>query len=195
ILQGFVASGEVSFAVCAADNVPPQFVFCRSHCAPIADIRPFFCLVPLPPSFALPNVSFVFRLLAISSGDVSSSFLSLSSSVSSPPKSSMPSSTTIQAVCKDSSRVEKSVPQFALLTTFLRNLCSVALAALPSPMFIHSSTSCLCLHRSLFQRFFLILFSAYSDLSRISYGGVEQFEKIQPLTTEEAMYSITRSLQ
>ncbi|QHO20709.1 uncharacterized protein DS421_11g340330 [Arachis hypogaea] len=91
---------------------------------------------------------------AISSGDVSSSFLSLSSSVSSPPKSSTPnSSATIQAVCEDSSRVEKSVPQFALLTTFLHNLCSAALAAPPPPPpFLHSSASCLCRRPSLFQR-------------------------------------------
>ncbi|XLS85307.1 hypothetical protein HN51_035473, partial [Arachis hypogaea] len=35
------------------------------------------------------------------------------------------------AVCENSSRVEKSVPKFALLTMFLRNLCSAAAAAVP----------------------------------------------------------------
>ncbi|KAL4286589.1 hypothetical protein AHAS_Ahas19G0101300 [Arachis hypogaea] len=68
----------------------------------------------------------------------------------------------IQAVCKDSLRVEKSVLQFAPPITFLRNLCFIALAALPS-----------------------------------SIGVLRELwvVQIQPLTTEEAMYNITRSLQ
>ncbi|XLS97879.1 hypothetical protein HN51_040614, partial [Arachis hypogaea] len=53
--------------------------------------------------------------------------------------------------CKDSSRVEKSVSQFALLTTFLHNLCSAALTVLPLPIFVHSSAWCLCRRPSLFQ--------------------------------------------
>ncbi|XP_052107473.1 uncharacterized protein LOC107458006 [Arachis duranensis] len=61
-LRGFIASGEVSSAVCTVDDVPPQFVFCRSRCAAAAAataaVPPFLCFVPLPPSLTLPNVGF-----------------------------------------------------------------------------------------------------------------------------------------
>ncbi|XLV01657.1 hypothetical protein S245_015994, partial [Arachis hypogaea] len=43
------------FCVYAADNVPPQFVFRRSRCAAVADVRQFFYFVPLLPSLALPK--------------------------------------------------------------------------------------------------------------------------------------------